>query len=116
MREIAIRVVTLTLAIAMAAFVLVRAKEVGQVELPGPFLDKIVHVGYYGVMAGLLDRGLVAPSPVAAFAIAVAVGVADELNQASVPGRHPSILDALADALGAALAIAIRRWHRNPRR
>jgi VanZ family protein len=46
-----------------------------------------------------------------AWALAVAYAATDELHQAFVPGRHPSAVDVLLfDAVGAALALWLRRW------
>ena len=42
-----------------------------------------------------------------AFAISVLYGVSDEYHQSFVPGRDPSLLDWLVDALGAATALGI---------
>lgn len=50
-----------------------------------------------------------------AIGIATAYGVLDEFHQSFVPGRNPSVLDVLADFVGAALAVLIiprlyKRW------
>ena len=45
------------------------------------------------------------------FLFVIAYGLLDEFHQSFVPGRHPSILDALIfDAGGGLLAIIIARW------
>jgi VanZ family protein len=81
---------------------------------PGPFhnMDKLAHVGEYGVLGYLLVRALRTlprlEAPLAggllAVAIGLAIGVSDELFQSTVPGRESSALDALADGAGLLLA------------
>jgi len=90
------------------------------VELPpGRSVDKVLHAGAYGVLAGLaawaLTRGALrsATGPVllAAWLLATAYGATDEFHQYFVPGRSADVADLLADALGAlAAAGAIRAW------
>ena len=100
--EPVVRALALSVAAAMAAFVLLGAREVGQVGLfPGPYLDKVIHATYYGVMAILVDRGFGGRVPVLAMAAAIAVGAADEVHQLSVPLREASAYDWAADIVGA---------------
>jgi VanZ family protein len=104
------RALCLSAAIAMALFVLVGARKVGEVgSVPGPYLDKIVHGLYYGVMAVLVDRGFGGRLPVVAMAIAIAVGGADEVHQMSVPGREASVADWIADVMGAVVLTLLWR-------
>jgi VanZ family protein len=108
--ERVVRALSLSVAIAMAAFVLVGARKVGEVgSVPGPYLDKVVHALYYGVMAILFDRGLGGRLPVVAMAIAIAVGGADEIHQMSVPTRDASALDWVADVTGAVVLTLLWR-------
>jgi VanZ family protein len=98
-----------------------------QPEVPRPFalsaklLAIAGHLVMFGVLALLVFRSLAAYVdgllPRAAFALGFTVlyGVSDEIHQSFVPGRTPTVLDVLVDALGAAavLAAAIyaeRRW------
>jgi VanZ family protein len=105
-----VRAVSLSLAIGMAAFVLVGARKVGEVgSVPGPYFDKLVHAVYYGIMAVLVDRGFGGRLPVVAMAIAIAVGGADELHQMSIPTREASMLDWLADVTGAVVLTVLWR-------
>lgn len=71
--------------------------------------DKVVHCGVFAVFAGLigvaggwlrLPRGTLL---LLAFAGALAIGIADELHQATLPGRQAGLDDIAADALGAAI-------------
>jgi len=81
------------------------------VDVPG--LDKVVHFGAYAVWASLCFAGLRRSAPrqslfwcgLVAASSAVAFGVSDELHQAFVPGRTADAYDALADLLGAVVAV-----------
>ncbi|MDH5672593.1 MAG: VanZ family protein [Myxococcales bacterium] len=76
-----------------------------------PFRDKGVHALEYAILAVLLARALAggparrSPLKCALLALVLAVGwgYLDELHQAFVPSRDASLLDVLADALGASL-------------
>jgi hypothetical protein len=99
--ERVVRALAFSVAIVMAAFVLVGARTVGEMgSIPGPYLDKLVHGTYYGVMAILFDRGFGGRLAVVAMAIAIAVGAADEIHQISVPMREASVFDWMADVAG----------------
>jgi VanZ family protein len=74
--------------------------------IPAPW-DKVAHAGLFagfavliGLACGLLrlPRGTLL---VLAFAGALAIGAADELHQATLPGRQAGWDDLAADALGA---------------
>jgi VanZ family protein len=75
----------------------------------GPPIDKPVHAAQFGVLAFLL-AWLAArrASPLRAVTAGVAgsllFGLTDELHQAFVPGRDPSLGDLAADAAGAGIA------------
>lgn len=76
------------------------------VDLPGWF-DKAVHAVEYAVLALLLYRGFgygqTRPRWITiVIAVATGVGLAaiDELYQGTVPGRHASVFDLAADAVG----------------
>ena len=81
--------------------------------IPGEFeyRDKIAHTIEYGGLSWLVERAARATWPgspaikrtlLAVLAIS-AVGVADEVFQAGVPGRDSTALDWMADTLGAVL-------------
>ncbi|BCS34148.1 hypothetical protein TBR22_A33770 [Luteitalea sp. TBR-22] len=86
-----------------------------QPSLPSPpsVSDKEAHAFTFGVLAVLLLMGLTAwrwrtvtrSALLAAFLLAVAYGVSDEVHQRFVPGRTPDVADVVADAVGAALAM-----------
>jgi VanZ family protein len=109
-RDVAGRSAALVIAAAMATMLFVGAEEAGQQSpFPGPWLDKVAHATYFGTFAAVLDYGLAARSGVPAIAVALGLGAADELHQRHVPGREADLLDWFADAVGALVAIALRR-------
>jgi VanZ family protein len=82
--------------------------------------DKLVHAAVYGTLAvlllwAMLPSGGSRPSAVSwhdmarravvAVVVATAYGATDEIHQAFVPGRTPSVFDLLADAVGATVAM-----------
>ena len=86
--------------------------------IPAPW-DKLAHVAVFAVLAGAIGfasglRG--ARMWWLAFAVALAVGAADEWHQLSLPGRGPGWGDLLADAVGAALGATALRWRARVKR
>ena len=76
--------------------------------------DKLLHAAAYAVLGVLCLRachgGLeaLAPGPtLGGYLLAAGYGLFDELHQSWVPGRDASVLDWLADAVGAGLAVAL---------
>ena len=85
----------------------------GQDLLPSVFPgeDKVAHVGLYAVLGALLARGAGrraedAPRPLVLWAVGFLFAASDEWHQAFVPGRHVSLGDLAADAVG----IAVGYW------
>jgi VanZ family protein len=86
--------------------------------------DKHVHLLVYAGLAVVLVRalsggrwaGVTPATSLQAAMMTIAYGVIDEWHQAFVPGRHADARDVLADAVGAALAVAVlgavARWSR----
>jgi hypothetical protein len=79
------------------------------------FLANFAHAAVFGALAALLllafgDRRR---APAASAALAAAWGVLDEVHQMAVPGRAPSVLDAVTDAVGAVLFVALVLWVRH---
>lgn len=76
--------------------------------------DKLAHAVVYGVLAFLIHRA--ASWPCLACGVIVtascgALGAVLEFVQSFVPGRHPSVADAIANLLGAGLAsIVYVKW------
>ncbi|MBM2828481.1 MAG: hypothetical protein HW408_1013 [Actinobacteria bacterium] len=78
-----------------------------QVDIPLPYVDKIAHFGFYGVMGFLCalwqreaGRRAVA-SILAGLAFASIVGAVDEIHQYWIPGRSMDFFDWIADTTGA---------------
>jgi VanZ family protein len=76
--------------------------------------DKLAHVAEYSILGFLLFvniRWAVSRSRVLTFLFLFAVGVSiaalDELLQSYIPGRHMSIYDWFADALGILLGVGV---------
>lgn len=88
---------------------------------PGPLppvsgIDKLTHAIVFGILAYFYARSFCGHgrlTPLQAFfaiGLAVTYGILDELHQAYVPGRDASALDAIADALGAFIAVLGLRY------
>lgn len=81
-------------------------------------LRKFVHVFEFGILTMLLWRAIrvtwtsVSRNRLAliAFAAAFLYAVSDEVHQAFVPGRGPSAVDVMVDAVGIVLATVWLRW------
>lgn len=92
----------------MAALLVVSAQR--RVPVPEDVSDKVLHAVAYGILTALL---LFAMRPVewrraaSAFLIAAGYGAVLELVQTLLPGRYPSVGDALANGAGSLAAIAI---------
>ena len=107
---------SVTAAVVVAAVVLASL-----VPLPAggaTFPDGVVHVVSYAAVAAAVARTRppTRRTLVVAVVVATAVGGGVELLQSLVPGRTPSVDDAVANlagaAVGAALATVLRRWAR----
>lgn len=93
-----------------AIFVL---SSMSQPPSPPQVSDKTQHFAAYGGLGLVALRatsggrlaGVTAGAAAAAWAVASAYGVSDEIHQRFVPGRSPEAADVIADALGAAAAI-----------
>jgi VanZ family protein len=72
--------------------------------------DKLAHLSWFAVLAGLLDFGLslLARAPVALFCLGVAMW--DEWRQLTLPGRSADLADLLFDGLGILAGLLIAQW------
>jgi VanZ family protein len=75
--------------------------------------DKVAHAIEYGILGGLTAWAVPAGWPsrqriVAAIAVGLGVGAADEAYQRTVPGRESSAADLAADLAGATLGALFR--------
>lgn len=78
-------------------------------SIAGVSADKLLHVLDYTALAIALlyaRRARTVPECLVVFAATAVLGGAIELLQGPVPTRHPSLLDAVANAVGAAVATA----------
>ena len=105
--------------VAWAALIFVLSSFSRLPEGPPQITDKHAHVIVYAVLAALIVRalargawaGVTTRVAIVAAVAAVLYGFSDELHQAFVPGRSATLVDVLADAIGAALAAGgLRAW------
>lgn len=105
-----LRLAAATLALVLAANLLYHGAQSYAVGLiPRPW-DKLVHLAFFGGMAGLAwivlgARG--AGAHLGAIAVAVGIGVLDEVAQMRLPGRSVDVADFAADFVGAALGVLL---------
>lgn len=82
---------------------------------PPQLTDKHMHLMAYGGLALVILRALsggrwasvTVATGFQAVVMTTAYGATDEWHQLFVPGRHPDLLDIVADATGAVLAVAV---------
>ena len=83
---------------------------------PGAFdgIDKLMHASAWTLLGACLALAARRPSrrtAVIAVVIAVAFGISDEVHQSFVPGRDASLLDLVADGVGACVGAALATWY-----
>ncbi len=95
-------------------------------SIPGKFWgrDKVMHALFFGVLAVFItlamleDKRTTAPWKIliAAVGVVAVYGLIDEIHQSSVPGRHMSWADWVADVTGGIVAtlliLRLRRVHK----
>jgi VanZ family protein len=94
----------LAAAFFLAAMLFVGAEKAAEIPLFPPPFDKAAHFGYFLAMGLLAFAGLGARFWWMAIPVLIAIGTADELHQLTVPGRHGSVWDFAADAVGVLVA------------
>jgi VanZ family protein len=77
--------------------------------IPPPW-DKLVHLAWFAVLAGLLHVGLGLRRGLWVAVFCVGVGLWDEWRQLTLPGRSAGWDDLLFDALGITLGIILAGW------
>jgi len=93
-------------------------------DFVGDLSDKLLHFVEYGVLGGLWYRAFrwASGARIAASALLLAIiagsiyGITDEVHQAFVPMRTPSVLDWIADTLGSAMGARGMNWIEQRRR
>lgn len=112
----------LALVVLIAGLFIGGAQPVAVGLIPAPW-DKLTHCAVFALfavligLAGNLDQTRRTAWLWLAFFGALAIGAADELHQASLPGRQAGWDDLAADALGAALGVTLlHHWLKNVRR
>ena len=83
---------------------------------PGPWAwsDKLTHAAVFGTIGLLWALAAARPGAravLAAVAITAAFGAADEFHQSFTPGRDASLLDLLADTVGATAGALLVTWY-----
>jgi VanZ family protein len=106
-----LRLLALALALCMIATLFAAAEPIGhQTWFPPPYLDKVAHLGYYGLIAMLIDRGFAFRAWWPAVLITATFGALDEWHQYYVPNRSCDLMDWLTDLAAAILAVVVSRW------
>lgn len=105
-----LRLAAAAVALALIANLFYLGAKPWAVGLFPPPWDKLVHLAFFGSIAGLAwigfgGRG--AGAHVGALAIAAGIGLLDEVLQLRLPGRSVSARDFAADFAGAALAVLL---------
>ena len=77
--------------------------------IPPPW-DKLAHLAWFAVLAGLLHVGLGLRRGVWVVVFCLGVGLWDEWRQLSLPGRAAGWDDLLFDGLGIAVGVWVGRW------
>ena len=105
-----LRLAAAMLALVLAASLFYHGAQPYAVGLfPRPW-DKLVHLAFFGGMAGLawiVLGGRGAGAHLGAVGIAVGIGLLDEVAQLRLPGRSVDVRDFAADFVGAALAVLL---------
>ena len=106
----------LILAACAVAFVIAYLSLIPSQYVPGlQMSDKIKHFLAYGTLAMLVSLALGRDRTIVAFMLCVFYGVGLEIAQhTATTGRDASLLDAVANTLGAGLGVALSRYLPRP--
>lgn len=80
--------------------------------IPSPW-DKLAHLTFFAMLAGLLVKGLPGSLKHTGLIVALAcatLGVWDEWRQLTLPGRNAGLDDLLADVAGIGVGIFVAAW------
>lgn len=111
--------------VVMGTIYLLSAQPGDSLSLPQlPGLDKLAHMALYGILALTIlfaftkSRKKLDAKRVVLVTVGccLAYAITDEFHQAFVPGRSPSLLDLLADFLGAVMVCIFYLFRRERRR
>jgi len=78
-------------------------------------LQKGLHAGVYGTLAGLVWLWVPVRWRRVAVGLLVLHGVGTEIGQTFVPGRHGSPMDVIIDSVGIAIGTLVAWWITRPR-
>jgi VanZ family protein len=79
----------------------------GAVNLFEPPWDKVAHFAAFAVLTALLAIGVGLRRAWIALGVVALIGLADELHQTTLPGRHAGLDDWITDAAAAALVVGV---------
>ena len=76
-------------------------------DLANATWDKLLHAMAFGALALLYWVGLGFRAPLPSWVLVTTIGALDEFHQIFIPNRTADVLDAVADAVGAAIVILV---------
>lgn len=97
--------------LVLALFVLfVGGHQPGAGQLFTPPWDKIAHCIFYGGLLVIARIAFPKAHLLSLFLLIFTVGIADEVHQMFVPGRHPGLDDLVADVIGGLVATLLLKF------
>lgn len=108
------KLASLVLAVMLVSLFVGGAQHFAVGLVPAPW-DKLAHAAFFLVFAFVMLRYMQLPI-VWVIALAMLVGVTDEIHQLFLPGRTAGWDDCLADVVGAVLAVMLFRSKSKERR
>lgn len=102
-----VRLACAGLAIALTVNLFYLGAGPGAVNLFQPPWDKVAHFTAFAVLTALFAIGVGLRKAWIALGLVALIGLADELHQATLPGRHAGIDDWLTDAAAALLVVSV---------
>jgi len=102
-----VRLACAGLAIALTVNLFYLGAGPGAVNLFQPPWDKVAHFTAFAVLTALFAIGVGLRKAWIALGLVALIGLADELHQATLPGRYAGIDDWLTDAAAALLVVSV---------